>query len=162
MEAATYVYIQVVEKPARRVILKWGKRAADYFAYCGEVGCDIWEQLTAMLPGGGEPVCLWLPDRYRKPDTSVYVQGVELPLEDNRPVPEGFDAIELPAALYLRFQGEPFPEEEYGRAVEELQEAIRRYEPASIGYAWDKENPRVQLQPIGARGYIEYMAVKKQ
>ena len=50
---------------------------------------------------------------------------------------------------------------EYGRAVEELQEAIRRYEPASIGYAWDKKS-RVQLQPIGSRGYIEYMAVKKQ
>lgn len=53
-------------------------------------------------------VCLWLPDRYRKPDTSVYVQGVELPLEDNRPVPEGFDAIELPPPSICVFRASPF------------------------------------------------------
>ncbi|MEG1027411.1 MAG: AraC family transcriptional regulator, partial [Oscillospiraceae bacterium] len=27
-------------------------------------------------------------------------------------------------------------------------------------YVWDKENPRIQLEPIGARGYIEMLAIK--
>lgn len=161
MDAAKFVYIQAVEKPARRVILKRGRQAAEYFAYCEEVGCDVWTQLTAMPSLDGEPVCLWLPDKYRKPDTSIYVQGIETALNDSRPIPAGFDAIELPAATYLRFQGETFPEEDCGRAIGEVGEAIRRFNPASIGYAWDEENPRIQLQPIGSRGYIEYAAVKK-
>ena len=37
----------------------------------------------------------------------------------------------------------------------------KKYEPSNIGYAWDDENPRIQLEPIGARGYVELMPVKK-
>ncbi|MEG0742979.1 MAG: AraC family transcriptional regulator, partial [Clostridia bacterium] len=31
---------------------------------------------------------------------------------------------------------------------------------AVIGYVWDKENPRIQLEPIGTRGYIELLAIQ--
>jgi len=27
-------------------------------------------------------------------------------------------------------------------------------------YKWDDENPRIQLEPIGKRGYIEMLPVK--
>ena len=30
-----------------------------------------------------------------------------------------------------------------------------------IGYEWDESNPRIQLEPIGERGYIELVPVKK-
>ena len=63
--------------------------------------------------------------------------------------------IELPAASYLMFQGEPFEEEDYCQAIEAVQEAIGRYDPSVIGYAWDEQNPKIQLEPIGTRGYIE-------
>ena len=33
--------------------------------------------------------------------------------------------------------------------------------PAFIGYKWDETNPRIQLEPIGERGYIELVPVKK-
>lgn len=110
---------------------------------------------------GGEPVCLWLPKEYIKPGTSEYVQGVELPVDYDGEIPEGFDVIELPAASYLMFQGEPFEEEDYCQAIDAVQEAIGRYEPSVLGYVWDERNPRVQLEPIGTRGYIELLAVSK-
>ena len=49
---------------------------------------------------------------------------------------------------------------DYCLAIEEVKEAIRRYDPSVTGYRWDEENPRIQLEPVGSRGYIEMLAVK--
>lgn len=160
MEHVKSVFIQVVEKPTRKAIIKRGVAADDYFAYCEEVGCDIWGVLTSMHSLCGEPVCLWLPEKHRTPGTSRYVQGVEVSADYNGPVPEGFDLIELPAAKYLMFQGEPFEEEDYCQAITNVQQAMEKYDPSVLGLSWDKENPRIQLEPIGKRGYIELLAVK--
>mgnify|MGYP001458355876 CR=1 FL=1 len=160
MEHVKSVFIQVVEKPTRKVIIKRGVAADDYFAYCEEVGCDVWGVLTSMHSLCGEPVCLWLPEKYRTSGTSRYVQGVEVSADYNGPVPEGFDLIELPAAKYLMFQGEPFEEEDYCQAITNVQQAMEKYDPSVLGLSWDKENPRIQLEPIGKRGYIELLAVK--
>lgn len=154
------VFIQVIQKPERKVIVKRGVKATEYFGYCEEVGCDVWGLLTSMKSISGEPVCLWLPKKYQKPGTSEYVQGVEVAVDYDGEVPEGFDVIELPAAKYLMFQGEPFEEEDYCEAIEAVQEAIKKYNPAAIGYQWDEENPHIQLEPVGTRGYIELAAVK--
>ena len=35
------------------------------------------------------------------------------------------------------------------------------YDPSIIGYRWDDENPRIQLEPRGRRGYIELRAVRR-
>ena len=59
------------------------------------------------------------------------------------------------------FQGEPFEEINYCEAIEQVWEAIKKYDPKLIGYEWDNENPRIQLEPIGTRGYIELLPVKK-
>lgn len=154
------VFIQVIEKPERKVIIKRGIKAEDYWDYCEEVGCDVWGILTSMKSISGEPVCLWLPEKYRKSNSSKYVQGVEVPLDYDGEIPEGFDLIELPKAKYLMFQGEPFKEEDYCEAIEAVQRSMDKYEPSIIGYSWDEENPRIQLEPIGTRGYIEMKAIK--
>lgn len=161
MEHVKSVFVQLVEKPERKVVIKRGVNATEYFTYCEEVGCDVWGLLTSMKSLGGEPVCLWLPKEYIKPGTSEYVQGVELSVDYDGEIPEGFDVIELPAASYLMFQGEPFEEEDYCQAIDAVQEAIGRYEPSVLGYVWDERNPRIQLEPIGTRGYIELLAVSK-
>jgi len=160
MQNVRNVFIQVIEKPARKAIIKRGERAAEYWTYCEEVGCDVWGILTSMKSLCGEPVCLWLPEGLRKPNTSEYVQGVETELCYDGLVPEGFDVIDLPAAKYLMFQGEPFDEEDYCEAIEAVQASMDRYDPSVIGRAWDDANPRIQLEPIGTRGYIELRAVK--
>lgn len=155
------IFLQVIEKPARKAIIKRGVKATEYFAYCEEVGCEVWGILTSMKALGGEPVCLWLPEEYRKGGTSEYVQGVEVELDFAGKIPEGFDVIQLPAAKYLMFQGEPFAEEDFSEAINALCEAEQKYDPSVIGYAWDTSSPRIQLEPIGTRGYIELLPVKQ-
>ncbi|MBQ1574958.1 MAG: AraC family transcriptional regulator, partial [Clostridiales bacterium] len=155
------VFIQVVEKPARKVIIKRGVKATEYWSYCKEVGCDVWGLLTSIKSISGEPVCLWLPEHLRKPVTNEYVQGVEVELDYSGSVPEGFEVIDLPASTYLLFRGEPFAEENYESAIGEIWDAEKKYNPEFIGYAWDDKNPRIQLEPVGERGYIELVPVKK-
>ena len=35
------VFISLVEKPERRILVKRGIKAEEYFSYCEEVGCDV-------------------------------------------------------------------------------------------------------------------------
>ena len=154
------VFIQVIEKPERKVIIKRGEEANEYWSYCQEVGCDVWGILTSMKSLCGEPVCLWLPEKYREKGTSEYVQGVETAINYDSVIPEGFDIIKLPAAKYLMFQGEPFKEEDYCNAIETVQNSMKKYDPSTIGYVWDDSNPRIQLEPRGERGYIELKAIR--
>ena len=158
--AARNVFMQVIDKPKRKVILKRGKNAKGYMEYCEEVGCDIWGVLVSMKSLCGEPVCLWLPEKYIKPGTSEYVQGVEVPEDFSGEIPDGFDVIDLPAAQYLMFQGEPFQEEDYEQAIMDIWEAEKNYDPSIIGYQWDSANPRIQLEPVGSRGYIELLPIR--
>ena len=155
------VFIQVVEKPARKVIIKRGIKATEYWSYCEEVGCDVWGLLTSIKSISGEPVCLFLPENLRKPVTNEYVQGVEVEPDYRGTVPEGFEVIDLPASTYLLFRGEPFAEENYEAAIGEIWDAEKKYNPAFIGYEWDDTNPRIQLEPRGERGYMELVPVKK-
>lgn len=159
---ARNVFIQVIDKPKRKVIIKRGKTATEYMKYCEEVGCDIWGLLVSMKSLCGEPVCLWLPEAYIKPGTSQYVQGVEVAEDDTGEIPDGFDVIELPKAQYLMFQGEPFQEEDYQQAIAEIWGAEKNYDPSLIGYQWDDANPRIQLEPIGTRGYIELVPIRSK
>ena len=156
------IFIQVIEKSARKVIIKRGIKANEYFSYCEEVGCDVWGLLTSIKSISGEPVCMWLPKRLRKPVTNEYVQGVEVESDFSGSVPEGFEIIDLPAAKYLLFRGEPFAEEDYEQAIGEIWNAEKKYDPAFIGYEWDADNPRIQLEPRGERGYIELVPVKEK
>ena len=160
MSQVKSVFVQVVEKPARKVIIKRGITATEYFQYCEEVGCDVWGLLCSMKSISGEPVCLWLPEHLIREGTSQYVQGVEVPLDFDGQIPEGFDVIELPKCKYMMFQGEPFAEEDFEEAILQMWDAIKKYHPETVGYCWDTSNPRIQLEPIGARGYIELHPVK--
>ena len=160
MRKTKNVFIQVVEKPERKVIIKRGKAAKHYFEYCEEVGCDVWGLLCSIKSISGEPVCLWLPSEYILPGTSEYIQGVEVACDYSGQIPDGFDVIELPKCKYLMFQGEPFEEENFEEAIRDIWGAIEKYDPSIIGYDWDKSNPRIQLEPIGTRGYIELLPVK--
>lgn len=162
MENLQSIFVQVIRKPKRKVIIKRGIGAADYFEYCKEVSCDVWGMLMSMDSLCGEPVCLWLPEAYQKPETSIYVQGVEVDFDYSGEIPEGFDIISLPEAEYLVAQGEPFKEEDYAQAILSVQYSLEHYDPAMIGYEWDRSNPRIQLEPRGERGYIELKAIKRR
>ena len=137
MSTIQTIFIQVVHKPERLCIIKRGKRAEDYFSYCDEVSCDVWGILMSMKSLCGEPVSMWLPEKYRKSDTSTYVQGVEVGTDYMGIITEGFDTIHLPKSEYLMFQGPAFREEDYCEAIRTVQAAMDSYDPSVIGYRWD-------------------------
>lgn len=155
------VFIQIIERPARKLIVKRGTTATEYFQYCREVGCDVWDVLSSVEAATHEPMGLWLPPAMRPAGTSEYVQGVEVPADYAGPVPAGYELMDLPACTFMVFQGQPYQDEGYMEAIGELQSAIDRHDPQSSGYRWaDDEGPRFQLIPLGYRGYIEGRPVR--
>lgn len=146
----------MIERPARKLLLKRGIKARDYYEYCEEVGCDIWSLLTSVKEALYEPVGMWLPKHLIKEGTSLYVQGVELPLDYHNEVPEGFDLIDLPPVNMMVFQGEPYNDDDFEAEIGAAWEQIDKFNPAIYGFQWAPEiAPRFQLAPMGYRGYIE-------
>ena len=155
------VFVQVIERPSRKLILKRGIKATHYFEYCEEVGCDIWGILSSIKEAIYEPMGLWLPDNMINPGTSKYAQGVEVPSDYAGEIPEGFDIIDLQPCKMMVFQGQPFDEEGFEDAIGEMWEVMKSYNPETYGFMWaDEEAPRFQLEPVGYRGYIEGKPVR--
>ena len=155
------VFVQVLERPERKLIIKRGKKAQNYFEYCYEVNCDIWGLLCSVKEALYEPIGVWLPERFRPEGTSFYAQGVEVPFDYRGTVPEGLEMIELPACHVMVFQGPPFENDDFYEAIMDLSEHIDGYLPELYGYRWaDEDALRFQLEPQGYRGYIEARPVK--
>jgi len=162
MEKTRTIFAQVMERPPRRLLLRRGVKATHYFEYCEEVGCDIWGVLTSVKEALYEPVGLWLPKHMILPGTSLYVQGVEVPADYTKEAPEGFEIVDLPAATYMVFQGEPYEDCFFQDAISELWRHLDSFDPTLYGYRWDPEAaPRFQLAPMGYRGYIEARPVTR-
>ena len=156
------VFVQVVDRPARKLILKRGTKATHYFEYCEEVPCEFWDVLTGIKDALYEPIGMWLPENLREPGTSVYAQGVEMPADYTGEIPEGCEIIDLPPCKMMVFQGPPFEDEKFGDAIGEMWELMKTYNPEIYGFAWaDEDGPRFQLEPQGYRGYIEARPVRQ-
>ncbi len=169
-EKTAIIFTQIVERPARKLLLRRSKTAEGYFAYCEEFGCveegsgesAPWAILCGIKEALYEPVGLWLPDNMRPTGTGIYAHGVELPADYHGAVPDGFDIIDLPPCKLLVFQGEPYDDEEFGKAIGLLWERIAKFNPKVYGYEYaDEIAPRMQLAPMGWRGYIEMRPVRE-
>ena len=159
---ANTVFVQVIDRPARKLILKRGIKATHYFEYCEEVGCDIWDELCGIKDALYEPMGVWLPKNLVKTGTSVYAMGVEMPEDYSGPVPEEYDIIKLKPCKMMVFQGQPFDDEKYQEAVGDMWELMKKYNPELYGFKWaDEDGPRFQLNPQGYRGYIEARPVRQ-
>ena len=155
------VFVQVVERPARRAVVKRGARAEDYFEYCEEAGCDVWGVLCSVKEALYEPVGMWLPDKLIRKGTSRYVQGVEVPLDYDKPLPEGYEMIDLPPCRLMVFQSQPYLDDDFMDAIGDMWELMKTYDPQLYGFEWaDEDSPRIQLAPQGYRGYIEARPVR--
>lgn len=158
------IFTQILQKEERQLLLIRGKKATEYFGFCEEAGCDVWGKLLEVKDSLYEPVGLWMPEKFRPAGTSEYVQGVEVPLGYNGKIPEGCESITLPAGLYLLFQSQPYEEsdERMMEVIQAVQKAIQDFKPEHFGFQWaPDEAPRYQLAPLGERGYIEALPVKK-
>lgn len=161
-KSSNTVFVQVVERPARKLILKRGKLAKDYFAYCEELGCDVFEELKEVKDALYEPVGIWLPENMRRPGTSEYAMGVEMPADYRGTVPSGYEMIDLPPCKVMIFQGQPYDDSVFEQAITDLWAVMKTYKPELYGFQWsDEDGPRFQLEPQGYRGYIEGRPVRQ-
>ncbi len=156
------VFVQVVDRPERKLILKRGKKGADYFEYSQEVGCDVWDDLAKIKDALYEPIGMWLPQNLIRPGTSTYAMGVEMPADYKGPVPQGCEMITLPACKMMVFQGTPYDDADFMEAISNIWDLMKIYDPRIYGFEWaDDDGPRFQLSPMGYRGYIEARPVRQ-
>ena len=162
------IFTQIVERPARKLLLKRSKAADDYFSYVAEVGCgkqtnsEPWDVLCEIKEALYEPVGVWLPDNMRPEGTGVYAHGVELPSDYSGDIPDGFEVIDLAPCKLMIFQGEPYKEEDFDKAILGCMEKIDIFNPKVYGYEFAPElAPRMQLSPERWRGYIELRPVRE-
>jgi AraC-like DNA-binding protein len=159
---ANTVFVQVVDRPARKLILKRGTKATHYFEYCEELGCDIFEELKGVKDALYEPMGMWLPRNLRRPGTSEYAMGVEMPTDYKGGVPEGYEIIDLKPCKMMVFQGQPYDDCDFKQVIEDLWDVMKTYNPEIYGFTWAVEDgPRFQLEPQGYRGYIEGRPVRQ-
>ena len=165
-QTSPVVFVQIMERPARKVLLKRVKSAEHYFQFCEELGGDeagaLWNVLCGIPNALYEPIGMWMPASMRPEGTSVYTQGVEVPLDWQGDIPSGLEMMELPACKMLVFQGPPYDDEKYCEAIDLLWKQTANFDPKVYGYEWDDEMaPKFQLAPMGYRGYIEGRPVKE-
>lgn len=168
MKDTAVIFTQIIERPARKLILRRSKEANDYFAYATEIGCgkdsnssDAWDVLTEIKEAIYEPAGVWLPENMRPAGTGSYAHGVEVPADFGGTVPAGFDVIDLAPCKLIVFQGEPYDDEVFEQAVGLCMERIKSFNPEVYGYQYAPElAPRMQLEPQGWRGYIELLPVR--
>jgi AraC-like DNA-binding protein len=159
METKT-VFVQLLHKSERQAIIKRATKAEDYYQYCEEVDCEIWGLLASIKSINGEPYAYWLPQNLIKPGTSKYIQGVEVEPGYTTPLPEGLEMTTMPESDYLLFQGEPYDDCGYEEAIGELWRVIEKYDPSRMGLEWNPDAPKIQMEPIGSRGYMELHPVR--
>jgi len=132
--------VTAVERPARKLILVRSVKATEYFSFCEEAGCD-WEGTFNSIPEKFDTsALLTLPQSLIKLGTGNIASGVEVPLDYNKPIPDGCDIIELPPCIMLYFQGAAYEDEnDFGEAIGTLWEIIASYDPSLYGWQYAAE-----------------------
>ena len=158
------VTVTAVERPARKLILLRATKTngGDYFAYCEEMGCE-WEGLLNSISEKFAPAALLtLPQNLVKSNTSDTAAGVEVPADYAKPIPNGYDVIDLPPCTMLFFQGMPYEnEDDFCVAIGIAWEAIDNYDPARYGYAFAPElAPRFNFGASEKMGALQAVPVR--
>jgi AraC-like DNA-binding protein/predicted transcriptional regulator YdeE len=162
--ATNIVFTQVIERPARKLLIYPGKKATGYFEYCSEVDSSYaWNTVSNMNEAINYPMSVWLPESMRKPGKSEYCMAVEVSSEYTGAIPDGFDIIDLSPCKYMVFHGEPYEDaEKFVEAVQIVWDAISRYNPKHFGWDWSPEDaPRFQFPPTPEYGYAEGLPVRE-
>ena len=136
------VTVTAVERSARKLILQRAKKAVggNYWDYCEEMCCEWGEVLGAIPEKLDSPALLTLPPNLIKSDTTDTAAGVEVPMNYAKPIPAGYDIIDLPPCTMLFFQGAPFENEnDFGQAIDIVRQALENYIPEPYGFQYAPE-----------------------
>lgn len=136
--------VMPVERPKRKLIILRSKNAHGYWEFCEEKGCE-WEGILNSIPEKMDfAAILELPAVLVKEGTSKTAAGIEVPMEYDKELPEGYEIVELEAGTMLYFKSEQFGDEkDFGSAIECVMKSHERYNPKEFGYEYDCENAPV-------------------
>ena len=89
-----------------------------------------------------------------KAGTSSCAAGVEVPQDYNKPLPDGYEMLDLQPCTMLYFQGAPFEAaEDFCKAIDVVFEAIETYQPEQYGYRFaDQLAPKFNFGASNATG----------
>lgn len=135
MDATTICTVTPVNRPKRKLIYLTSHSATDYLSYCEEIGCD-WEGLLNSIPEKFDTAALIdLPDFLHENGISKIASGVEVPLDYEKPLPDGYKIAELPECTMLYFQSEPYENpDDFGKYIGQVFKAIGDYDFERYGY----------------------------
>ena len=132
--------VTAIERPARKLILKRAKKAKSedgYLVCAEELGCDWERQMLSISERLHGAAGLTLPPNLITPGTTNAAVGTEVPLDYHKPIPDGFEVIELPPCTMLYFQGAPFEDEnDFGEAIGILWELMDAYDLKLYGWQY--------------------------
>lgn len=137
MHNATICTVTPVNRPKRKLIYLTSKSATDYLSYCEEVGCD-WEGLLNSIHEKFDTAALIdLPNSLQKKGISKIAAGVEVPIDYEKPLPDGYEAANLPECVMLYFQSEPYDNpDDFGKYIGQVFKAIEHYDFERYGYKY--------------------------
>lgn len=135
MDNTSICTVTPVNRPKRKLIYLTSRSATDYLSYCEEVGCD-WEGLLNSIPEKFDTAALIdLPDFLHENGISKIASGVEVPLDYEKPLPDGYKIAELPECTMLYFQSEPYDNpDDFGKYIGQVFKAIENYDFERYGY----------------------------
>jgi AraC-like DNA-binding protein len=158
------VTVSVVERPARKLIfLRIPTAVSDYFAACEEVGCE-WEGFYNSIPekfdtaAGGR-----LPKNRITSGTGGDGFFVEVPLDYDKPLPDGYEIAELPPCTYLYFNGMPYENpDDFPIAIGIVNEAIENYPFERFGWKRSDNAPFLGMGAEAETGARTAVPVEKR
>ncbi|GHU73558.1 hypothetical protein AGMMS49992_12550 [Clostridia bacterium] len=159
------VTVTALERPARKLILLRAKKAAggDYLSFCKECGCEWNGFLDSISEKMDTAGLLTLPPNLVGPGTANTAAGVEVPMSYDKPIPDGYDVVELPPCTMLYFIGAPYANEnDFDTAIGIVWEAMDAYKPERFGWQYDPElAPRFNYGADAKGGARMAVPVKK-
>ncbi len=165
MDTTIICMVTPVSKPKRKLIYLISKSATDYISYCEEVGCDWAGLLNSIQEKFDTAALIDLPDSLQEKGISKIAAGVEVPLDYEKPLPDGYKIAEIPECIMLYFQSEPYDNpEDFGKYIGHVFTAIENYDFERYGYKYAANiAPTLNLgaEPeIGARVAIPVERIK--
>ena len=135
MDNISVCTVTPVQRPKRKLIYLPSKSASCYFSYCEEMGCG-WEGLLNSIPEKFDTAAILdLPEFLLEKGFGKTASGIEVPLDYDKPLPEGYRIAELDECIMLYFQSEPFENpDDFGDYIGQVFKASENYNFESYGY----------------------------
>ena len=142
MEKNCLCMVTPVQRPKRKLIFLRSKDVSGacggYWEFCQEMGCE-WEGLLNSHPEKFDTAAfLTLPTALKREGYALAAAGIEVPLEYDGEIPEGYEMAELEPCEMLYFQSQKYEnEEDFGTYLKAVFKAAEEYDYAGFGFVRD-------------------------